>query len=192
MRASLLSYPSFPHPLIAYLSQLLISAWPSWLMDFQTAHQPNLLSGLLERNGFTVTVALHNWLSNSCLLLSQTSVTKLISFQTSTNTYMLTQTTNNNQEIQKIPTTSSFVPPHYQHRIQMEELNQTKWIPPRRGFRLQQHVWCCNSIYYYKTVTGLTNHVFEIHNIFCWFLIIAHLQMKVVNQIWWSISKDGW
>lgn len=45
---------------------------------------------------------------------------------------MLTRTTNNKQEIQQIPfLTTSFVPPHYQHRIQMEEVTQ-KWMnsPP--------------------------------------------------------------
>jgi len=35
-------------------STLLISVWPGGLMAFQTLHQPKLLSGLLERNGFTV------------------------------------------------------------------------------------------------------------------------------------------
>lgn len=64
-----------------------------------------------------------SWLSNFCLLLSQTSVTKFISCQTSTRKYMLTHTTNNNDEIQCILLlTTYFVPPHYQHGIQMEEV----------------------------------------------------------------------
>lgn len=50
MRSSVLS----THTLAVLLSRLLISVWPSQLKDFQTWHQPKLLSGLLEQNGFTV------------------------------------------------------------------------------------------------------------------------------------------
>lgn len=74
MRAGVL----FPHPLAVQLSGLLVSVWPRRPMDFQTQHQPKLLSGLLEQNGNSVAEVLrlaHSFLS---LLLSQASLPNLI------------------------------------------------------------------------------------------------------------------
>lgn len=91
---------SAPHPPAPWLSRAgrLIPArpgpaqpgptQPSQLRDFQTQHQPRLLSGLLEQNGFIAgfTAAIGSVISGP--LLSQASVTKLISWQTSTHRSM--------------------------------------------------------------------------------------------------------
>lgn len=86
---------SAPHPPAPWLSRAgrLIPARPgptrpSQLRDFQTQHQPRLLSGLLEQNGFIAgfTAAIGSVISGP--LLSQASVTKLISWQTSTHRSM--------------------------------------------------------------------------------------------------------
>lgn len=82
-------------------------AQPSQLRDFQTQHQPRLLSGLLEQNGFIAgfTAVVGSVISGP--LLSQGSVTKLISWQTGTQKNVLTHTTNNADKMWRIPLLTS-------------------------------------------------------------------------------------
>lgn len=74
MRAGVL----FPRLPTVQLSRLLVSLWPSRLMDFQSQRQPKLLSGLLEQNGCCRGAALGSVVS-VCFFVSATFVTKLIS-----------------------------------------------------------------------------------------------------------------
>ena len=148
-----------------------------------------------------------SWLSNSCLLLSQTSVTKLISCQTSTNTYMLTHTANNKQEIQWIPfLTTSFVPPHYRSRIQTEEVTHAEWIPLREtsssssSSSSQLHVSCCKKLPFIMNLLQ-ASPIMCLKSpsswCFCFFLHFFLLLLLIfdcgsplplpaaVNKIWW-------